>query len=149
VAQSNVIDQDADVQTICQLLQAGVVGVLVQRKVHGERLGGDLRAIFRGNVGGERVELGLGAGNEDEIVALGCEGERELLANAIRSTCDKSPGAAGTKGAELVERSVNDWEIWLMESHTDFPGRTNKLSRTLMVLTMGAANAAMPTTRKP
>jgi hypothetical protein len=104
VAQSNVVDQDADVQTVCQLLQAVVVCVLVQRKVHGERLGGDLGTIFGGKVGSERVELGLGAGDEDEVVAFGCKGERELLANAIRGTRDKSPCAAGAKGAELVNR---------------------------------------------
>lgn len=40
--------------------------------------------------------------DEDEVVTLGCEGEGELFANAVRGTSYESPGAAGSECAELV-----------------------------------------------
>lgn len=149
VAQTNVVDENADIQAICELLQAVVVGVLVLRKVHCERLGRDLRAIFRGNVRGERVELGLGAGNEDQVVALGCQGKCELLANAIRGTGDESPGTAGSKAAELKTLLAIVVVLGSMMKLTDLPGRTKRLNNTLIVLMIGAAKDTTPTNRKP
>jgi hypothetical protein len=104
MAQSDVVDQNADVQSVDQLLQFVIVGIFVQRKVHCQRLGRDLGAIFRGDVGGEGVELGLRAGDEDEVVALCGQGEGELLADAVRGTGYESPGAAGSVRVELDER---------------------------------------------
>jgi len=101
VAQSHVVDQDADIQSVGQLLQAAVVRVLVQRKVHCECLGRDLGSILGRDVGGEGVELGLSSRYEDEIVAFGGERESKFLANAIRGTGDESPGAARSVAAEL------------------------------------------------
>jgi hypothetical protein len=101
VAQADVVDQDGHVKAVNELAEAGVVGVLVERKVHGQRLDGDLGAIFGRDVGGERVELGLGARDEDQVVALRGEGEGKLLANAVRGAGDEGPGAAGAKGGEL------------------------------------------------
>jgi hypothetical protein len=104
--------------------------------------------MFRGDVGGKRIELGLGARYEDKVVAFCCKGERKLLANAVRSPGYESPCAAGSEVVELVRSvTIRNWRVIL--SLTDLPGSTNKLSRTLMVLTMGAAKAATPTSRKP
>jgi hypothetical protein len=61
--------------------------------------------MFRGNVGGKRIELGLGARYKDKVVAFCCKGERKLLANAVRSPGYESPCAAGSEVVELV-RSV-------------------------------------------
>ncbi|OSS47668.1 hypothetical protein B5807_07317 [Epicoccum nigrum] len=104
VAQADVVDQDGDVQTIDQLGQLGVVCILVLRKVHGQDLDGGLGAILGGNVGSEGVELGLRARDKDQVVALGREGHSKLLANAIGSTGDEGPGAAGTELGELLAR---------------------------------------------
>lgn len=101
VAQADVVDEDADVEAFDELAEAGVVGVLVLREVHGEDLGRDLRAILGGDIGGEGVQLGLGAGDEDEVVALCGERERELLADAIGGASDEGPRAARSKLGKL------------------------------------------------
>ena len=101
VAQADVVDQDGDVQAVDQLGQLGVVCILVLRKVHGQDLDGGLGAILGGDVGSEGVELGLRARDEDQVVALGREGDGKLLANAIGSAGDEGPGAAGTELREL------------------------------------------------
>ena len=148
MAQADVIDQNADIQSISQLLQAVVVGVLVQCKVHCQCLDRDLGAVFRGYVCAEGVELGLGARHENEVVALGGKGESELLANAVGCTSDEGPGTTGSVGGELVAVSIR-LEVKDVIIRTGLPGSTNKLSRTLIVLMMGAANAAMPASKKP
>jgi hypothetical protein len=99
VTQAHIVDQYADVQAVNELLHVVVVGVLVLRKVHSQRLDGDLGAIFGGDIGGEGVELGLRTRDENEVVALSCKGEGELLANAVRSTSYEGPSTAGSKGA--------------------------------------------------
>ena len=83
VAQSDIVDQNADIEAFNQLLHVVVVGILVLGKVHGQRLDGDLGAIFRGDFGGEGVQLRLRARDEDEVITFGCEGQGEFLANAI------------------------------------------------------------------
>lgn len=101
VTQTHVVNQDADIKTIGKLLQAVIIRVLVQGKVHSQSFGRELGTILRGDVGSERIKLGLGTRNEDEIVALSCESESEFLANAIRCTSDKGPCAAGSICSEL------------------------------------------------
>ena len=83
MAQADVVDQYANIQSFDELLHVVVVGILVQRKVHGQRLDGDFGAILGGDVGREGVELRLRARDEDEVVALCCKGEGELLANTV------------------------------------------------------------------
>ena len=102
VAQTDVVDQDGDVETINELCQLGVVGVFVLRKVHCQSLDGSLGSILGGDVGGEGIELGLGAGDEDQVVAFGCERKSKLLANAVRSTGNESPCATRTELGELL-----------------------------------------------
>ena len=91
VALSNVVDQDADVQSVDELSQRGIVAVLVLGKVHCQGLGGDLRSIFGGDVGGESVELGLGARHKEEVVAFCGKRKGELFADAITGAGDESP----------------------------------------------------------
>lgn len=149
VAQADIVDQDGDIEAIDKLGQLGVVGILVLCKVHGQGLDRSLGPILGGDVGGEGVELGLGAGDEDQVVAFGCEGKSELLANAIRRTGDEGPCAAGTKFSELFELCKLTGRMQDQRgAHTALPGRTNKLNRTRTVLTMGAAKDTMPTRRK-
>jgi hypothetical protein len=113
VAQTDVVDQDGDVESIHELGQLGVVGVLVLGKVHCQRLDGGLGSILGGDVGGERVELGLGARHEDQVVALGCERQSKLLANAIRGTGDEGPCAARTEFGELSRHvSLRGLQLW-------------------------------------
>ena len=102
MAQSDIVDKDAHVQTVDELLHVVVVGILVLGKVHSQRLDGNLGAILGCDVGRERVQLRLGARDEDQVVALGCKGQGEFLANAVRGTSDKGPGTARSKGAQLV-----------------------------------------------
>lgn len=64
---------------------------------------GDLWTIFRGDIGRQAIELRLGARDEDQVVASGCEGKCKLLSNTIRGSCDESPSTAGSKSAELVQ----------------------------------------------
>jgi hypothetical protein len=101
VAQTNVVDQDGDIKSVNELGELGVVGVLVLGKVHCQRLDRGLGAILGGDVGGERVELGLGARHEDQVIAFGCEGESKLLADAIGGSGDESPCATRTELGEL------------------------------------------------
>lgn len=102
VAQANVVNQDANIQTINQLLEAVVVSILVESEVHGVDLDRHLGAILVGNVGGEGVELGLCSGDEDEVIAFGSERKGEFFADTVRSSSDQSPRATGTKGCKLL-----------------------------------------------
>jgi len=101
MTESHIVNQDADIEAIDQFAERGVVAVLVLAEVHGEGFGGDLGAVFGGEEGRERVEFGLGARDEDEVVAFCREGEGEFLADAIAGTSDQGPGAAGAEGCEL------------------------------------------------
>lgn len=103
VAQADVVDQDGDVKSIDKFRQFRVIGIFVLRKVHGQSLHGGLGTILGGDVGGEGIELGLGAGDEDQVVALGRERESKLLANAIRGTSDECPGTTRTEFSELYQ----------------------------------------------
>lgn len=55
MAQSDIVDQNADIEAFNQLLHVVVVGILVLGKVHGQSLDSDLGAILRGDFGGEGV----------------------------------------------------------------------------------------------
>jgi len=83
MAQSDIVDEDADIQTFDELLHVVIIGILVQGKVHGQCLDSNLGTIFRSDVGGKGIELRLCARNEDEVVALCCEREGKFLANAV------------------------------------------------------------------
>lgn len=114
VAQTDVVDQDGNVEAINKLRQLGIVGILVLCEVHSQSLDRSLWAILGRNVGGEGVELGLGARDEDQVVALGCEGKSELLANAIRGTSDEGPCATRTELGELS----NCMSFWYVCIHS-------------------------------
>lgn len=105
VAQANIVNEDADIETIDQFLETSVVGVLVLSKVHCERLGRHFSAIFRRELGCKSRELGFGPGDEDEVVAFCGEGEGELFADAIGCAGYERPGAAGTEFSELKTMS--------------------------------------------
>lgn len=101
VAETDVVHQDGDVEPVDELRELGVVGVLVLRKVHCQCLDRGLGSILGGDVGGEGIELRLSARDEDQVVALGRKRESELLADAIRSTGNKGPRAAGSELRKL------------------------------------------------
>lgn len=101
MAQSDVIDQDADIETLHQFLEFGVVGVEVLGEVHCVRIDGELGAIFGFDFGSEGFEFVVGAGDEDEVVALCCEGEGEFFADAVRGAGYEGPGALGAELGEL------------------------------------------------
>lgn len=101
MAESDVVDQNADVETLDEVLQAGIVRVLILRKVHGERLRRDLGPILGRDIGGESGKFRFGARDEDEVVALCCEGESEFLADAVGSASDDGPRASGSEIGKL------------------------------------------------
>jgi hypothetical protein len=106
VAESDVVDQDADVQSVDEFPQCGVVAVLVLAEIHRERLGRDLGAMLGGDGRGEVGELGLRARDEDEVVAFGGKSEGEFFADAVAGAGDEGPGAAGAEGGELELRKL-------------------------------------------
>lgn len=101
VAKTDVVDQDADVETVNQLLQVVIVGVLVLSKVHCVRLDRNLRSILGGYICRESIELRLCTRDEDEIVAFGSQGKSEFLSNAVRSTSNESPCSTRSECAQL------------------------------------------------
>ena len=111
VAQTDIVDQDGDVKAVNKLGQLGVVGILVLREIHSQSLDRSLGSILGRYVGGEGVELGLGARDEDQVVALGREGESKLLANAIRSTSNEGPCATRTELGELAH-FISLWYVY-------------------------------------
>jgi len=69
---ANIVDQDADVQTVDELGQTLIVGVVILSVVHGQSL--NLQASPpQGELASESIELGLGTRDEDEIETLGSE----------------------------------------------------------------------------
>lgn len=101
MTQSHIINQDGDVEAVDELAQAGVVGILVLREIHCERFGGDFGAMLGGDFGCEGVKFGLGARNEEEIVAFCGESEGELFADAVAGASYEGPGATGSESGEL------------------------------------------------
>lgn len=107
VALSDVVDQDGDIKLLNELGQTLVVGGVVLRKVHGERLGTDVgKAVAE--VLDEVIEFGGGAGNEDEVEPLLCELDGKLLANAVGGSSNNGPGALGSKLSQLPVVSVRE-----------------------------------------
>ena len=106
MTKTDIVDQDANVESLHKLLQCGVVTVLILCKVHCKRFGADLWAIFGRNIRGKSGELGLGARDENQVVALLCESKSKFLANAIGGAGDEGPGTAGTKVGKLFEMSA-------------------------------------------
>jgi hypothetical protein len=83
MAQSHIIDQDPDIQSIQYTSKQLIICVLVLGKVHGECADFDILFVGRFDLCGERFELRLCAGDEEEIVAFSCELEGELFADAV------------------------------------------------------------------
>lgn len=92
VGLADVVYQDTDIKTSNQLGQALVVLIVVLGEIHGENLGLETGPL-QTQLLGESIELRLGAGDEDEVEALGGELRGELLAETIRRTGDDGPGA--------------------------------------------------------
>jgi hypothetical protein len=62
-------------------LQRLVIGVLIGGEVHREYSGAHI--VFVLDLGAQRVELRLGAGDKDQVEAFGGELKRELLSDAV------------------------------------------------------------------
>ncbi|RXK33794.1 hypothetical protein BBD39_07815 [Arsenophonus endosymbiont of Bemisia tabaci Asia II 3] len=88
VAETDVVDQDGDIELRHQALNVLKVFVLVGGKVHGDGLGLDI--VFGLDLRGEGVELALGARDEEDVKALPGELEGVLLSKAV--------GGAGNQG---------------------------------------------------
>lgn len=83
------------------------VCVFVCSKVHGIQLRLDFVLLL--DLGGEGFELGLGAGDEEDVEAFGCQLEGIFLADAIRCACDDRPGAFIAKLGELKTVSMRNY----------------------------------------
>lgn len=101
VAEADIVDQNGNVEVCDQALDAVEVLVLVGGEVHGESLGLDI--VLGADVGGESVEFALGAGDEEDVVALLRELERILFAETVGGAGHESPGALLAELGELVE----------------------------------------------
>jgi hypothetical protein len=99
VAQADVVDQDGDIESRDQALEVVIVLVQVCGEVHGEGLGLDI--VLGLDFRGECVELALGAGDEEDVVALLCELEGVFLAETVGGTGYESPGTLLAKLGEL------------------------------------------------
>ena len=97
---SDVIDQDADIEVLDESSELGVIGLVVAGEVHGESLALNGWALGL-DLLGESEELGLGAGDEDEVEALVGELESVLLAHSVGGAGDDSPGTLWSILAEL------------------------------------------------
>lgn len=89
---ADIVDQDANVEVGDGGGDGGVVGVAeVFGKVDGDVLG--LNGVFGFEVCGDLGEFGFCAGDEDNVVAFGCELESKFFANAIGGASDQGPRA--------------------------------------------------------
>ncbi len=103
---SDVVDQDAHVQTPNQRGEALVVVILVLGVVHRQYL--DLQpGPSQLQFAGESFELGFGAGNEDQVETLGGELLGKLLAETVGCAGDDGPGALPAILAELRRTLVS------------------------------------------
>lgn len=92
MTQANIIDQDADIlHLVDHLLQCGVIFVAVGSEIHGVGFGLDV--VPRLEVFGELEQFGLGARDEDEVVAFGGELVRVLFADAVGGAGHDGPAA--------------------------------------------------------
>jgi hypothetical protein len=74
VALANVVNQNTNIEPLDNLSHPFVIGVVILREVHSEGLDLDALSCVLGlDIGGERIELGGGARDEDEIEPLASE----------------------------------------------------------------------------
>lgn len=101
VAEADVVDQDRDVEVGDQVLDAVKILVLVGGEVHGHSLGLDI--VLGLDLGCEGVEFALGAGDEEDVVALLRKLERVLFAETVRGAGHERPGALLAELGELEQ----------------------------------------------
>lgn len=89
VAEADVVDQDGDIELRHQALNVLKILVLVGGEVHGDGLGLDI--VFGLDLGGEGVELALGARDEEDVEALLGELEGVLLSKAVGCAGNERP----------------------------------------------------------
>lgn len=102
MALADVVDENSDIEVFDDLLELGVIGLVVAGEVHGENLGLDGWSLGL-DLLGEGGELGLGARDEDEVEALVGELKSVLLSDTIGCTGNDGPGTLWTILAKLVD----------------------------------------------
>lgn len=124
VALTDIVDQDGDIQPCHQVLERGIVGVLVRRKVHCEHF--RLHLVLRLDLRREGIELRLGAGDEEDIEASRGELLCVFFANAVRGSCYHRPCSFLAEFGELCHLVINAILFNVAVLHlTEIPGRMN------------------------
>ena len=132
VAETDIVDENGDLQIRNQSLQGSKVRVLVLGEVHSKSLGLN-RAVLGLDFRGQSLELRLCARDQDDVETLCCKLQGIFLADTIGSTGDNSPATFTTELGELVTVSIllskKD-----MECLTEVPGKMNRLAINLQKL---------------
>ena len=115
VAQADIVDQDGDVESRDQALEVVIVLVQVCGEVHGDSLGFDI--VLALDFRGEGVELALGAGDEEDVVALLCELEGVFFAETVGGTGYESPSSLFAKLGELGIGQLRRFEVVVCFGH--------------------------------
>ena len=115
VAQADVVDQNRDVESRDQALEVVIVLVQVCGEVHGDGLGLDI--VLALDFRGESVELALGAGDEEDVVALLCELEGVFFAETVGGTGYESPSSLLAKLGELGIGQLRRFEVVVCFGH--------------------------------
>lgn len=115
VAQADVVDQNRDVESRDQALEVVIVLVQVCGEVHGDSLGFDI--VLALDFRGEGVELALGAGDEEDVVALLCELEGVFFAETVGGTGYESPSSLLAKLGELGIGQLRRFEVVVCFGH--------------------------------
>ena len=102
---ADIVDQHCDIELMDEGLKAGIVGIVVGGKVHGEGLGAGA-GVLGFDFLGEGGEFGGCARDEQDVEAGAGELEGIFLADAVGGAGNKGPGAFGAERAELVERML-------------------------------------------
>lgn len=96
---ADIVDEDGDVEGVGLLGQGAVVGLGGRGEVDRDDVCLDLVGLR--DFGGERVQLRLGAGDEEDVVPGFGELARELLADAVGGAGDDRPAPLGPELSEL------------------------------------------------
>ena len=99
---ADVVDEDCDVLAVEDGGEGGVVFVAVRGEVHGQYLDAGIGALL-GESGGEALQFGLSARDEDQVVASFRERMSIFFSNAVACACDDGPRAARAEAAKLCE----------------------------------------------
>lgn len=132
VAETDIVDENGDLQIRNQSLQGSKVRVLVLGEVHSKSLGLN-RAVLGLNFRGQSLELRLCARDQDDVETLCCKLQGIFLADTIGSTGDNSPATFTTELGELVTVSIL-LSKKNMECLTEVPGKMNRLAINLQKL---------------